>query len=93
MDDIAFRNFVASRYWKFAKTMPQNPHEYTLRKEKDVEFENAVIYIRENGKPRTFKGRRYICLDCGVHQYWTMGNPLPETILINRALVHSPGAS
>ena len=38
-------------YW-FAKTMPEMPHFYTLKREWDnpKEFENAVLYIKENGQ-------------------------------------------
>src|SRR5262249_5547856 len=34
--------------WTFARTMPRNPHEYTLRKtwEHDQEFVQVVLFIR-----------------------------------------------
>src|SRR5687768_14064837 len=47
LEDV--RSFVAAVPWKFAKTMPQNPHEYTLRKaspEREAEFEAVVMFIR-----------------------------------------------
>ena len=72
--------------WIFAKTMPDNPHEYTLRKRwSDQEaFDYAVTGIRNLGYKAKFNGRTYIQLDVNDHYYWTMGAPLPSTILINR---------
>jgi len=75
------------RQWIFAKTMPQNPHEYTLRKhwEHEDEFCEAVELIRKFGYHAKFKGRSYIQFNVLDKFYWTMGAPIEETILINRA--------
>ena len=76
--------------WTFARTMPKNPHEYTLRKtwEHDQEFVQVVLYIRTHGKvewwPDAYSGRAYVYLDLGGWHYWTMGDPVAQTILINR---------
>lgn len=80
--------FIASSNWVFAETMAENPHEYALRKATaDVGlFERFVLHIRAHGYHKSFKGRGYTCLDVGPHRYWTMGSPLPETTLINRAV-------
>jgi hypothetical protein len=80
------------RRWIFAKTMPQNPHEYTLRKawDADVPFEAVVQYIRDHGYDMKFGGRNYRCLDVGKHRYWTMGAALAQTTLINRAVNPPP---
>ncbi|MCK9569893.1 hypothetical protein M0R72_13195 [Candidatus Pacearchaeota archaeon] len=86
--------FIASSKWIFAKTMPQNPHWYILRSKcDDAEFVAFVLYIRANGCDVSFKGRPYKCLDVDGWRYWTMGNHISETILINRAKVHNPDAS
>jgi Fe-S cluster biosynthesis and repair protein YggX len=80
------RAFIEKSRWVFAKTMADHPHEYTLRKEADEgEFLFFVIFIREHGYPGRFGGRRYTYLDVEGWQYWTMGAPLANTILINRA--------
>lgn len=76
--------------WIFAKTMPQWPHEYTLRKEwpsEDVPFEAVVQFIRDYGYRERFKptGSVFTRLNVNGKKYWTMGAPLPTTILINRA--------
>lgn len=55
-----FERFVKSREWIFARTMPCNPHEYTLRRNGgDAEFNAAVCYIREQGRMETYEGYLY----------------------------------
>jgi hypothetical protein len=75
--------------WTFARTMPQTPHFYTLRKawNQPVGFEDVVLYIREHGVRRRFGNTTYVYLDHGDWQYWTMGAHLAATILINRAKI------
>lgn len=80
--------------WIFAKTMPQWPHWYTLRKEwtSEVPFEAVAQFIREYGYREKFKpsGGVYMRLNINGMKYWTMGAPLPITILINRAELDRP---
>jgi len=79
--------------WTFAKSMPKNPHYYTLRKnwEDDALFCAVVMYIRKNGKKVMFGKTQYIILIIDGYRYWTMGCPLnrpdgsPYTRLINKA--------
>ena len=87
-----FRKFIESRHWCFAKTMPQWPHEYTVRKFEDPNnqqalFEQAVVFIRTYGERRTFEPTRKssVYFDIDGRQYWTMGAPIEETVIINRA--------
>jgi hypothetical protein len=77
---------LESHRWIFAKTMPDNPHEYTLRKEwqDDPLFDSVVAYIYAHVYVSTYKGYRYMQIDAGDHFYWTMGEPIFRTILINR---------
>lgn len=72
--------------WIFARTMPENPHEYTLRSEWDDDdlFCQVVEYIREHGYESWYHGRRYIQLDAGANFYWTAGAPVYMTIILNR---------
>jgi hypothetical protein len=86
---------LAAQRWIFAKTIPENPHEYTLRREwrSDTGFVRAVRFIRDHGYRNLFEGRWYTQLDIGAHTYWTMGAPVEETILINRKkIAPAPGA-
>jgi hypothetical protein len=92
-----FASFIRCVPWRFAKTMPQAPHEYTLRKQAqesglESEFESAVRLIREEGYKQLYGSKVYMYYDVeedeGVMwQYWTMGAPYERTILINRARI------
>lgn len=78
--------------WVFAKTMPDNPHHYTLRRKwaNDVDFIWTVELIRRHGRREKYGKNYYKVLDVLRHFYWTMGWPVnyrdgsPCTILINR---------
>ncbi|HUV66266.1 MAG TPA: hypothetical protein VMW24_20410, partial [Sedimentisphaerales bacterium] len=84
--------------YQFAKTMPQIPHWYTLRKkwEDGKVFEEVVQAIRDLGEIRPWpappkKARyRHTYFDAGEWSYWSMGAPLEKTILINRAKRYDP---
>ena len=79
-------DFVASASWRFAKTMPRIPHEYTVRGETpDDEFEAFVEYIRQHGYQAPFGKSVYTYLNLGQWKYWTMGASTKETTIINRA--------
>lgn len=80
---------LRSHPWKAAtsKAYAKLPHEYSLRKHwDDAEFDEVVSYIRQVGYEQRFIGRVWTYYDVGEHQYWTMGSPVPETTLINRAV-------
>lgn len=76
----------ADKRWIFAKTMPQNPHCYTLRREWQDNrlFDWAVKAIRAVGYREYYAGRPYTVVYLQGMKYWTMGAPVPQTILINR---------
>lgn len=86
------RENLLSAPFIFARTMPENPHHYTLRKNwaRDEEFVEAVLWMREYGYSEIYKGRPYTMYNLNGHKYWTMGAPIdyssgkPCTILINR---------
>jgi hypothetical protein len=88
MERDRVETFIKESPWAFAKTMPQCPHWYVVRSPKNEEaFVAFVRHIRENGVAEIHEGRTYLYFYCGDHKYWTMGNPTPETIIINRTLV------
>src|SRR5687768_14602753 len=95
MDLDAMRAYVASVEWIFAKTMAATPHEYTLRRKapgREAEFEAVVMFIRQTGYKKKFKATTYTYIDLDGYCYWTMGAPLPKTILINRARLNQEAA-
>ncbi len=79
--------------WIFAKTMPAHPHWYTLRNDWQhagkVEFEEAVQFIRDYHYPERFYSKTMQRLNINQMKYWSMGAPLEQTILINRALIEN----
>jgi len=84
-------DFVNNSKWRFAKTMAKMPHSYIVKENVDPKlFEELVLYIREHGEEREFRiyshRKMYTYLDYNKYEYWTMGAPLEETIIINKAL-------
>jgi hypothetical protein len=78
--------FVEKAPWRFARTMPDEPHEYTLRGETpDDDFDAFVLLLQRRGFPGTYRGRDYTYLNISGWRYWTMGEPVEKTTLINRA--------
>jgi hypothetical protein len=77
--------FVDEQTWTFAKTMPEWPHEYLVRDRVDKKlFVRLVEHIRAHGREGRFYQRAITYYDEAGLVYWTMGAPLPETIIINR---------
>ena len=58
-----------------------------IPKDEQALFEQAVVFIRTYGERRTFEptGKSSVYFDIDGRQYWTMGAPIEETIIINRA--------
>lgn len=82
------RSMIARCGWTFAKSMPFAPHEYIVREKCPLtteEFEYFVNMQREHGvKERWGKyNNPYLYID--DYKYWTMGAPIKETTVINRA--------
>lgn len=82
------RSMIARCQWTFAKTMPFAPHEYIVKDRCPLtkeEFEYFVEMQRQYGvKERWGKyNNPYLYID--DYKYWTMGAPLEETTVINRA--------
>ena len=58
-----FREFTRISSWQFAKTMPQTPHEYTLRAKAldPAVFDRVIIHIREHGSRLALLMRMVCC--------------------------------
>lgn len=84
------KEYIRIVRWKYAKTMPEYPHEYTV-KDWDLEkvdmFNKFVVFIREKGYDEYFYRRKMRYYNIGGYKYWTMGAPVEITILINRAKI------
>lgn len=79
------QEFIDTIQWTFAKTMPEWPHEYIVRYQVDsVLFDALVRYIRQHGFEDHFYQRVLTYFHEDGLLYWTMGEPIEETIIINR---------
>jgi hypothetical protein len=94
LTDEELAEWMASTRWRYAKTMPQHPHDYSLREWNDQElFERVVKTIWDRGYDRPYLRRVWRSLDVGDFYIWIAGAPpLPEhpapvkeTALVNRA--------
>jgi hypothetical protein len=79
------RHFVDGEQWTFAKTIPEWPHEYLVRDRVDARlFEELVHHIRRHGRKQLFYHRILVYFEEDEFLYWTMGEPVQETVIINR---------
>ncbi len=84
------REMIARCQWTFAKTMPWAPHEYIVRGKCPLADEEFLYFI---DMQRRFGVKEhwgkyfnpYLYID--DYKYWTMGAPVEETIVMNRAKV------
>ena len=74
---------LANQTFHRAVTMPENPHEYALRREwtGPVSFDAVLRYIEEYGYWWRWRGHKYQQIDAGGHFYWRLW---PPYILLNR---------
>jgi hypothetical protein len=64
------RAFIASASWRFAESMPDNPHEWIhQRSEGGTEFDAFVALIK-SGEVRRYGGRRYTTVTIDGLAYW-----------------------
>jgi hypothetical protein len=78
--------FIIDSPWVFAKTYAKTwPHEYIVRDQvDDALFVGLVEFIRKNGDIERFYDSKFIYFHGPDHVYWTMGDPIEETTIINR---------
>ena len=90
LDYSRLRSMIERCEWTFAKTMPWAPHEYIVRGKCPLTEEEFLYFIdmqrRFGIKEHWGKYYNpYIYVD--DYKYWTMGAPVEETIVMNRAKV------
>ena len=79
--------FINSSKWTYAKTMPEWPHYYIVRPSgNEAMFVKTVEHIRAHGYEGRFYHQKNMYFDDDEYTYWTMGNPIAETTVINRCL-------
>ena len=87
--DKKYADFIKRQTWTFASTMKNTPHWYIVKarlsySDKKI-FEEFVQYIRDVGTPARYWGYHFPYLHYDGFYYWTMGSPIPDTKIINRA--------
>ena len=89
MNETKFRDYIKKVKWQFAKTYEKTfPHEYTIREwrlDLEDEFVDVVNFIRANGYPEKFFHKTHIYYYLDGDKYWTMGDPIETTVVLNRA--------
>lgn len=98
--------YIATVRWQFAKTMPDWPHEYTVKAwhgDLAPDFEAFCQYIDDHGglepwpppPAQPIHHNRYLVV--AEHKYWAMGplgdsDPVPDRTVINRQVwLHESG--
>lgn len=90
------RRLIATRKWREAMTYRETaPHEYTIREWEKSEranrdFDQFTTFIRRFGYADFFYKTRHLYWVVDEFKYWTMGWPVEETIVINRAPTNAP---
>lgn len=87
-DEIRLRSLISKCQWTFAKTMPTCPHEYIVRNKCALSDEEFVFFVqsqREFGIPQQWWKYNFPYLHIDGYKYWTMGDTIENTIIINRA--------
>ena len=79
--------FVRRHEWTFAKTMPQIPHEYLLEWNADNpdEYFRFMMTVRRLGYDDYFFKTKNRYADVDGYKYWTMGEYLNTSWVLNRA--------
>ena len=90
-NEISFervKELLRKNKFVFAKTMSATPHYYTMKFDwaSLKEFNEVVMFIRKYGYTEKFGSKTYMYLDVDGYKYWTMGNTLEITKLINKAV-------
>jgi hypothetical protein len=98
--DTTAADFIEARRWRFASTMPDWPHEYTVKSWAPDEPDAFVAFcelIQERGAVEPWPPlpaeplyhNRYLAI--GDHKYWAMGpkgdrDAVEEMTVINRTI-------
>lgn len=91
-DESYARSLIARVKWTWAKTYVAIPHEYIVRDScglTDDEFEYLVHAQREHGIPEQWHKYNFPYLYIDGYKYWTMGDAIENTTVINRQKVFS----
>lgn len=86
------KSLIEKGKWIWAKTYPSIPHEYIVRGKcglSDDEFLYLVVAQRTCGVHEQWHKYNFPYLYLDGYKYWTMGDAIEETIILNRQKVFS----
>jgi hypothetical protein len=88
----AIRSIIEAGTWTFASSMPWIPHFYVVRGKTLPYnlFVKLAIWVRHYGYDANHGYGLHRYLDVDGLRYWTMGAPLDETTILNRARITPP---
>jgi hypothetical protein len=79
------RAFIVGVEWRFAATMPDNPHEYILESTAGgPDFLAFHELIRGEGRVEVYEGYPYPYLTVDEYVYWTTWSPHGSGRIVNR---------
>lgn len=90
-----YENFSPHQYilnfpcWKLKEDGKCNKDCNTCKQQR-AEFEKWVLFIRRYGERCKMLNTTYLVLRIDDRHYWTMGDPLETTWVLNRALINEP---
>lgn len=86
------KSLIEKGKWIWAKTYPGIPHEYIVRGKcglSDEDFLYLVVAQRTYGVHEQWHKYNFPYLYLDGYKYWTMGDAIEETIILNRQKVFS----
>lgn len=84
------RQYIARCEWKWARTMPDCPHEYIYQGRCALSYDEYMDFLYAQvtcGEPAYFGKRLIPYLYIDGYKYWTMGGYDPENKTMNRQLL------
>ena len=69
------RHFIANARWRFAKTMPDNPHWYAVERDEERAgrgdaLRAFVAFLKDTGTDAKYGGHRYRYVEVDGFTYW-----------------------
>ncbi len=85
------KGFINNTQWTFAKTYAETwPHHYIVKERVDENlFLKMVKHIRCFGYEGRFYKKKITYFEEDGYVFWTMGEPIEETTIINRCIKES----
>jgi hypothetical protein len=88
-DRAAVLAAIAAMSWRFAKTMPDTPHEYTRKKDDPERYALLFDAVKRHGVREKWGKAYYRYLYPGDGwKYWAMAGSVEYSQILNRARIY-----